>query len=102
MSNPMSFQRLRISIPARRRSAISHTSTAWLIKPSTCLIWTPRRVDIVWYPGMAKLSHELMNLRHLQGHVGQLSELLLARGIETDWIGKGKREDWLRYEQENP
>ena len=39
-----------------------------------------------WYPRMSKLSHELMNLRHIQGHVGQLSERLMARGIDTDWI----------------
>ena len=41
-----------------------------------------------WYPNMSKLSHELMNLRHLQGHVGQLSELLMARGIDTDWVAR--------------
>jgi hypothetical protein len=41
-----------------------------------------------WYPNMTKLSHELMNLRHLQGHVGQLSELLMARGIDIDWIAR--------------
>ncbi len=41
-----------------------------------------------WYQGMSKLSHELMNLRHTQGHVGQLSELLMLRGIDTRWIGK--------------
>jgi hypothetical protein len=41
-----------------------------------------------WYQNMSKLSHELMNLRHLQGHIGQLSELLMARGIDTDWIAK--------------
>jgi hypothetical protein len=41
-----------------------------------------------WYPNMSKLSHQLMNLRHTQGHVGQLSELLMARGIDTDWISK--------------
>ncbi|MFI5385909.1 MAG: hypothetical protein ACHQ50_07290 [Fimbriimonadales bacterium] len=41
-----------------------------------------------WYKNMTKLSHELMNLRHIQGHVGQLSELLMAHGIDTDWIGK--------------
>ncbi|HWP32101.1 MAG TPA: hypothetical protein VNK96_10325 [Fimbriimonadales bacterium] len=39
-----------------------------------------------WYKGMSKMSHELMNLRHLQGHVGQLSELLMSRGIDTNWI----------------
>lgn len=39
-----------------------------------------------WYPNMSKLSHELMTLRHIQGHVGQLSERLMARGIDTDWV----------------
>jgi hypothetical protein len=41
-----------------------------------------------WYTKHTKLSHELMNLRHLQGHVGQLSELLMLHGIDTDWIGR--------------
>jgi hypothetical protein len=41
-----------------------------------------------WYPNMSKLSHQLMNLRHLQGHVGQLSELLMAKGIDTDWVAR--------------
>jgi hypothetical protein len=45
-----------------------------------------------WYKNMTKLDHEIMNLRHLQGHVGQLSELLMAKGIETDWIAKRPRE----------
>jgi hypothetical protein len=43
-----------------------------------------------WYPNMTKLSHQLLNLRHLQGHVGQLSEILLAHGVETDWISRPK------------
>lgn len=42
------------------------------------------------YPAMAKLSHELLTLRHLQGHVGQLSERLMERGIDSDWISGGK------------
>jgi len=46
---------------------------------------------ISWYEGISKLSHVLMNLRHIQGHVGQLSELLMARGIDTDWIAKEGR-----------
>jgi hypothetical protein len=41
-----------------------------------------------WYPEMTKLEHQMMNLRHLQGHVGQLSEILMAQGIEIDWKGK--------------
>ncbi|HVT11105.1 MAG TPA: DinB family protein [Fimbriimonadaceae bacterium] len=40
---------------------------------------------ISWYKDIGKLSFTLMNLRHTQGHVGQLSELLMARGIDTDW-----------------
>lgn len=43
---------------------------------------------IPWYKNFGKLSHELLTLRHLQGHVGQLSELLLARCIDTDWISR--------------
>lgn len=42
-----------------------------------------------WYKKTEKMSHELMNLRHVQGHVGQLSELLMGRGIDTDWVGRG-------------
>ncbi|HRK20961.1 MAG TPA: DinB family protein [Fimbriimonadaceae bacterium] len=38
-----------------------------------------------WYP-IPKLDHQLMNLRHVQGHLGQLSELMMARGIDIDWI----------------
>lgn len=38
-----------------------------------------------WYP-IPKLDHQLMNVRHLQGHVGQISELLMAHGVDVDWI----------------
>ena len=40
-----------------------------------------------WYKNMGKLDHQLMNLRHLQGHVGQLSELLMAKDVDIDWVG---------------
>lgn len=43
---------------------------------------------ISWYKNISKLSFVLMNLRHVQGHVGQLSELLMAHGIDTDWIAR--------------
>jgi hypothetical protein len=46
---------------------------------------------IPWYKNFGKLSHELLTLRHLQGHVGQLSELLLARGIDSEWISRVPR-----------
>lgn len=44
-----------------------------------------------WYPGMPKLDHQILNIRHLQGHVGQLSELLMANGIDTDWMSTWPR-----------
>ncbi|MBZ0214551.1 MAG: hypothetical protein K8H99_12175 [Nitrospirae bacterium] len=52
-----------------------------------------------WYRDFGKLSHVLMNLRHLQGHVGQLSELLMAKGIETEWVGKGSSDEWGEWLQ---
>ncbi len=53
------------------------------------------------YASMRKLSNVLMNLRHLQGHVGQLSELLIAEGIETTWVGKGSMKEWKQWESDN-
>ena len=43
---------------------------------------------IPWYKNMSKMSHEIMNVRHIQGHVGQLSELLMQRGIDTSWVSR--------------
>jgi hypothetical protein len=44
---------------------------------------------IPWYKNMGKLEHEILNIRHLQTHVGQLSELLMANGIDSDyWISR--------------
>lgn len=42
-----------------------------------------------WYPNFAKLDHVMLSIRHLQGHIGQLSELLMAHGIDTKWVSKG-------------
>lgn len=36
---------------------------------------------------MPKLDLLMLNLRHLQHHVGQLSELLMARGVDVTWAG---------------
>lgn len=44
-----------------------------------------------WYSNVPKLTHELMNIRHLQGHIGQLSEHLLARGLDVTWITSSRR-----------
>lgn len=40
-----------------------------------------------WYP-IPKLDHQLVNIRHLGIHVGQLQELLYARGVDLEWVGK--------------
>lgn len=39
-----------------------------------------------WYPDFPKLDHVLLTLRHLGVHVGQLQELLFARGADPNWI----------------
>ncbi len=42
------------------------------------------------YENMGKLEHEILTIRHLQTHVGQLSELLIAQGIDGEyWSSKG-------------
>lgn len=40
-----------------------------------------------WYP-IPKIDHQLVNIRHLGTHVGQLQELLYARNIDLNWAGK--------------
>lgn len=42
-----------------------------------------------WYVKPTKLDHQIMNIRHLQGHVGQLSEILMSHGIDLDWVAIG-------------
>jgi len=41
-----------------------------------------------WY-SMPKLDHQFVNLRHLSVHVGQLSELVMGRGEELEWVSIG-------------
>lgn len=38
-----------------------------------------------WYPSTSKMAHQLVNVRHIQGHVGQLTERLLSNGIDIEW-----------------
>lgn len=40
-----------------------------------------------WYPTISRLELQILSLRHLHGHIGQLSEILIAQGIDTDWMG---------------
>ena len=45
-----------------------------------------------WY-AMPKLEHQLVNLRHLQHHTGQLIERLrMATGAGVGWVGSGSGE----------
>ncbi len=48
------------------------------LNASTCGFW--------WYE-MPKLDHQLMNIRHVQHHVGQLDERFRVAGDEIGWIG---------------
>lgn len=42
-----------------------------------------------WYP-VSKLEHQLINVRHIQQHVGQLSEICYSHDIELTWVGRVK------------
>ncbi|HLO97338.1 MAG TPA: hypothetical protein VK171_01980 [Fimbriimonas sp.] len=41
-----------------------------------------------WYPNVTRLELHILSLRHLHGHIGQLHELLIARGLDVEWIGQ--------------
>lgn len=40
-----------------------------------------------WYPGLPRFNHQVLSLRHLHGHIGQLAEILISHDIDTDWMG---------------
>jgi hypothetical protein len=42
---------------------------------------------IPWYK-MPKLDHQIVNIRHIQEHAGQLRDRLLEVGIDQKWVGK--------------
>ncbi|HET6382928.1 MAG TPA: DinB family protein [Armatimonadota bacterium] len=39
-----------------------------------------------WYH-MPKLDHQMMNIRHIQQHVGQLAERLCPTDTDPEWVG---------------
>ena len=45
---------------------------------------------IPWYKNMGKLDHQIMNIRHVQEHTGQLRDRLLEAGVDQGWVGKAK------------
>lgn len=45
-----------------------------------------------WYPNLPKLDHQLVNLRHLATHAGQLSEIVMHSGEqEIKWVTRVPR-----------
>lgn len=40
-----------------------------------------------WY-SIPKLDHQILNIRHLGVHTGQLAELVMATGADLDWVSK--------------
>lgn len=40
-----------------------------------------------WYPTVGRAELLILSLRHLHGHLGQLSEILIAEGGDIDWLG---------------
>jgi len=42
-----------------------------------------------WWYHMPKLDHQMMNIRHIQEHAGQLAERCRAAGVDLDWVGLG-------------
>lgn len=45
-----------------------------------------------WYPGVTRFELIVLSLRHLHGHIGQLHEHLIARGLDVEWHGQLARE----------
>jgi hypothetical protein len=39
-----------------------------------------------WY-SMPKLDHQIVNIRHIQEHTGQLRERLFGRDADLRWVG---------------
>jgi hypothetical protein len=45
------------------------------------------KCGFTWYPKVSRLELMILSLRHIHGHLGQLHELLIARGLDVDWLG---------------
>lgn len=104
MPNPESFSPWK----KHRETAVSLEQNAESVRPYTpaelleyvdhieqnlsdwlaALDLTAEDCGFYWYKGHSKLDHQIMNVRHLQGHVGQISEHLFAHGVDLDWVGK--------------
>ena len=53
-----------------------------------------------WYPGLSKLEHQMVNLRHIEHHMAQIGARLRERSGGTngiDWVGSGRTPKWRVY-----
>ena len=41
-----------------------------------------------WYPKVSRVELLMLSLRHIHGHLGQLHEHLISRGLDVEWIGQ--------------
>jgi hypothetical protein len=41
-----------------------------------------------WYPEVSRVELLVLSLRHLHGHIGQLSERLIEQELDVDWLGQ--------------
>jgi hypothetical protein len=81
------------AVPSSRQDILEYINfIKTLIDPTVnALDLETEESGFAWYTKIGKLSHQLMSLRHIQGHVGQLSELLLSQQVGTNWVSKGQR-----------
>jgi DinB superfamily len=47
---------------------------------------TSPKCGIPWYK-LPTLDHQMMNIRHVQEHAGQLRDRLLEAGLDVKWVG---------------
>lgn len=41
-----------------------------------------------WYPNVGPAELQVLSLRHFHGHLGQISEILIANGLDVEWVGQ--------------
>jgi len=51
-----------------------------------------QQCGFTWYPGVSKLEHQMISIRHIQHHTAQLSDRLRATiNVGVGWIGSRYR-----------
>ena len=48
-----------------------------------------------WYPNVSRVELQMLSMRHLHGHLGQLHEILIANGQDIEWLGQVKTDSVL-------